>query len=88
MTKTLNNEDWNKIKNSFNKRDELDPDYTRNLDLADEYVGYKYPRTYISIEGIEEQIEMLEVGESIFYMDYFTPDNKPQLSGCKIISGL
>jgi hypothetical protein len=85
MTKTLSIEDWTKIKDSFAKRDELDPNYTRNLDLADEYVGYKYPRTYISIEGIEEQIEMLGIGESIFYMDYFTPDNKPKLSPCKII---
>jgi hypothetical protein len=85
MTKTLKPEDWERIHKSFTKRDEVHPNYMRNLESADEYVGLIYPRTFITIEGIKSQIDRLEVGSLIFYMEYDTPDGNPLLEKCEII---
>jgi hypothetical protein len=40
---------------------------------------------FISIKGLEEQLQERSVGEVVFYMDYLTPDAPAKLSKCEII---
>jgi hypothetical protein len=75
--KTLSTVDWNTINSSFVKMDEKFPNAFKSED------GPSY--RFISIKGIEEQLQERSVGEVVFYMDYLTPDSSPKLSKCKII---
>jgi hypothetical protein len=77
MTKTLSTEDWTKINSSFAKMKEKFP----NAPDAEDSPGYMF----ISIKGLEEQLQERSVGEVVFYMDYLTPDAPAKLSKCEII---
>ena len=70
--KTLSQEDWGKIENSFSIQSEF---YSTVAAL-------KVFR-YTSIEGIKEQIEETSVGEYVFFMDYSY--NERKISTCKVI---
>lgn len=70
--KTLSQEDWDKIENSFSLQSEF---YST-------VAAFKIFR-YTCIEGIKEQIEETPVGENVFFMDYSY--NKPKIRKCKVI---
>jgi hypothetical protein len=77
MTKTLSTEDWNKIKNSFDKMNQKFP----NAFIRNDNPTYRFT----SIKGVEEQLQERSVGEVVFYMDYLTLDEVTKLSKCEII---
>lgn len=70
--KTLSQEDWGKIENSFSLQSEF---YST-------VAAFKV-FTLTSIEGIKEQIEKTPVGQCVFFLDYSYI--KPQISKCEVI---
>jgi hypothetical protein len=85
MKKTLKTEDWARIHKSFAKRDEMHPNYMKNLDIADAHLGMKHPRNFITIESINNQIDNQNVGERVIFFNYNTPDGTPVIETCEII---
>jgi hypothetical protein len=77
MTKTLSNEDWTKITSSFDIMNEKFPNAFKSED------GPAY--RFISIKGVEEQLQERSVGEVVFYMDYLSSIETPKICKCKII---
>jgi hypothetical protein len=70
--KTLSQEDWDKIENSFSLQSEF----------FSTVAAFKIFR-YTSIDGVKEQIEETPVGENVFFMDYSY--NERKISKCKVI---
>ena len=77
MTKTLNAEDWTKIKSSFDIMNQKFP----NAIAAEDTPTYKLT----SIKGVKEQLQERSVGGVILYMDYLSSIETPKIGKCVII---